>query len=412
MIYKSLEKQKSKTVFLIFELTLGFLIMFLILGSIEHYSQAIDKSLEVIKPNIFEVYWNPKGSFSKDEKLTMSFCNEKDNNQDWHVTAPKDTLNILKSDRRIKSIGKTFATVINPKSSNKNYIQANVLNLLIICNDYNASKFYNYKIIKGKNFVDYYKNNKDEVIPILIGPPLEKKNPIGSIVEIPYCTNPKTKKPLKFRVIGVLDPSMPTVEDSIVNEGVDNNGYVVIMPKLVMYNKEKEGRFDSIFFELRNLKDAKFVKKELSNRLGYCDVDIQNESKHLVNEKKGNIEQKVGIVVYSIIMLILSSFGIISISLSSLMKRKKEIGVRFAMGAKKSHIIILLCGEFIGLFIISGLISLVLSYIFSKMNGSMLIDLKVIGFVFCAIFIFMIISILPLLCKLFKLTPIQFIKEE
>lgn len=359
MILKSLNKQKKRSLSIIIQVSLEFLIMFLVFGSMEYLIQSSERAQEVIKPNVLDVNWTGKGELSKNEQLVdNSFTFQSSTTaQNYYPQNLIDTYNLLKKDRRIKSLGKTYHTVLYEDSlqnSNKNSIKANTKNLLIVCNDNVVSNYYNYKIIKGENFSSYYiKSNRDRnVIPILIGPPLENKNPIGSIIEIPGCIDTNTSKAYKFEVIGILNPLYSVEQDFSGGTSLDCDGFVVVIPRLVMYNSSLKLNYSHIMCELKNNDDLGKIENEYKNKLSYCDIYFYDISSHLKSIKSNFKGVHIGELSYCVIMLTLSAFGIISISLSTLIKRKKDMGIRFAIGAKRSHIITLLVGEYIILYYI------------------------------------------------------------
>ena len=110
-------------------------------------------------------------------------------------------------------------------------------------------------------------------------------------------------------------------------------------------------------------------------------------------------------------MLLLSSFGILSVSFSTLIKRQKEIGVRFALGARKSNLSIMFGLELVLLYLISGVAAYLCAFGVEHLVPQILIDLKVVGIAYFVAGVFMLISVIPLVIKTFKLEPIELIRE-
>lgn len=424
MILKSINNQKKRNILLIIQLSIGFFMMFLILGVSEYYSQTSIKSQRIIEQGLYNVWFNPKGIAENYQKLTSTF--KAVSEIDYasikpEVQLPK-AMQLIKKDNRIEAAGKQYSTVLYKdelNNSNINSIKANTDNLVVICNDEVSDKFFNYQIIKGQNFNDYHSDadKKNNIIPILVGAPLVKQNPIDSIVEIPECINTATEKAFKFRVIGVLNPVYPSLIDFNSSGSLENGGYVVIIPKLVIYSKEIKSDYQDIVIKLKNKKDVNKIEKEYTKEIGGCNIQIHDISSSIESIKSNGANAAVTSLGYCIVVLLLSCFGIISVSLSSLAKRKKEIGIRFAIGAKKKHIVSLLEGEYIILFLAAGVVSFLIALIVSNFikNGNdkmIYVNLHIVGITSITIFIFMIISILPLIREVYKLNPIELIKEK
>lgn len=423
MIFKNIKKGFIKNLFITIQLFISFLVMLLVLGSMEYLIESSNKALNIIKANIIRVYNGEKNELNNDNTLTLNSFNLKPQETANNIF-PKcleDTLNLIKKDSRVKSIGKAYSTVLyedSLKNSSENSIRANTRNLLIICNDEVANTYYNYKTIKGENFSSYYSKNKkeDTLIPILVGPVLERDNPLGSVVEIPKCFNDETKLPYKFKIIGVLDPFMPTVDDERGDTKLDNGGFVVIIPRLVM-NTGTDLNYTKILFQLKDEKALASMDKEYRHILSYSDTQFTNISDKFEAQKSDDSKGSIGKIVYCILLLTLCSFGVISISLATVIKRRKEIGIRFAIGAGKKDMVAVLAGEFVALFAAAEIAAILVAFIIASFLKSdrispLVIDLRSIGISSLTMLVFMIISVLPLIIKMFRLSPIEFIRNN
>lgn len=427
MIFKSINNQKKKNILIIIQLTIAFFILFLVFALIEENMQTFKRSQAVINSNLYNVMCYTKGLTDNYDPMIDSFHLTSEVRYNLFNTTKSfsETLKLLKSDSRIKSIGKSYSDWLASdefNSTNQNYLHfsSTKYRLLVACNDDTADVYHNYKIIKGKNFSDYSSNDKEKnIIPILIGPDLEKSNPIGSVVEIPECTNTDTSKPYKFKVIGILSPFYPTLAQITLtgSNSIENGGYVVVIPKLTIYNDVLKLNYNNIFVELKNRNDADKIGNEYSKKLGMCDVSLGDISSDFKSSKDTSLCGQIGMLVYGIAALILSCFGIISISLSTFVKRTKEIGIRIAVGAKKVHIIVLLAGEYTVLLLSSGVVSLLAIYLASNLikigeNKLLLIDLHTIAAATLSVIIFSIIGLAPLIYQIFKLNAIELIKAK
>ena len=115
---------------------------------------------------------------------------------------------------------------------------------------------------------------------------------------------------------------------------------------------------------------------------------------------------------YGVIILILSSFGIISTILFSILKRKREFGVRIAVGASKKDIAKMITGEIAALFIISQVLSILIALLISNGSKTLILNLESIGLCLLIILVLDIISIIPALIRVFKMKPVELIHER
>lgn len=408
MTWRSFCKQKKRNVLLIIELFLCFFIMLLVLGRLEYSFSYVDEALKVVDPDIFRVDDFPVELLNDDSLTKYSFMGQ----DKWSLEPTQELSKLLEKDNRIDKIGKTSADVLRPNADNQGELKASVINLLAIFDDRNAVDFFDYKVIKGENLKTYYKNNenKDELIPLLIGPPLEKKNPIGSIVELPRIVDYKTRKPIKYKIIGVLDPTKPTEVDSGEELGLPNNGYIVISSKLPSYSDVQSEQFQTFLVKLKNKADVESIQKEYTEKIETHRITLINMGDRYAKYLKYAKKDYTG-VLYVVIMFLLSSFGILSVSFSTLIKRQKEIGVRFALGARKSNLSIMFGSELVLLYLISGVAAYLCAFGVEHFVPQILIDLKVVGIAYFVAGVFMLISVIPLVIKTFKLEPIELIRE-
>lgn len=110
----------------------------------------------------------------------------------------------------------------------------------------------------------------------------------------------------------------------------------------------------------------------------------------MVNNITGPI--KYGALAVSVIALLAAGVGIMNIMLVSVTERTKEIGIRKAVGAKKSHILIQFLIEAVILCILGGLLGIILGVSIGNLAGSFLeaqravpVDWVIIGISLCIV---------------------------
>jgi len=198
----------------------------------------------------------------------------------------------------------------------------------------------------------------------------------------------------KLRVIGVLKK-----KPDFFGQTLDNYIVLPITTFQVMYGKRK--RSVDIAIMSNSTEDYENV---IESTIGYMrmirklapieenDFEIfSNESLITqVNDITGPI--KIGALAISLIALLAAGVGIMNIMLVSVTERTKEIGIRKAVGARKSSILVQFLFEAIILCIVGGLLGIFIGIIVGNFAGSFLnaqsaipVDWVIIGITMCII---------------------------
>jgi len=118
------------------------------------------------------------------------------------------------------------------------------------------------------------------------------------------------------------------------------------------------------------------------------------------------------------ISLLVSGIGIMNIMLVSVRERTREIGIRKAIGARRSDILIQFLVEAVVLSLIGGIIGILLTYVVTSIDGNMIdgIDprLSLNTILISTIFSFavgVVFGLYPAL-KASKLTPVEALRYE
>ena len=244
----------------------------------------------------------------------------------------------------------------------------------------------NWKVAYGRDLRDADIKNSTNVT--ILGQDVVDKlfpnmNPIGQTVRV-------DGRP--FRVIGVFEP-----QPSMFGDSRDNYVVIPITTWQAMYGK---------YNETVNIMVTSFNTEEyeevIEAAIGYFrtirkvkpgeenDFSIfSNESLIvMVNDITGPI--KIGALVVSLIALLAAGVGIMNIMLVSVTERTREIGIRKAIGGKRSNILTQFLIEAIILCVFGGLIGIFVGVGIGNLAGSFLnaqsaipIDWVIIGITMC-----------------------------
>jgi putative ABC transport system permease protein len=276
-----------------------------------------------------------------------------------------------------------------------------------------AMKTNNWNVEHGRDFREgdiLYSNNVCILGQEIVNMLFEHIDPIGQIIRV-------DGKPLQ--VIGVLEK-----QPQLFGQSRDN--YVVL--PLSTFQSMYGRRSSSV-----NITVMAYSKEEynatIEAAIGYMrtirkvtpgeenDFSIfSNESLiGMVDEVTSGV--KIGAIVVSIIALLAAGVGIMNIMLVSVTERTKEIGIRKAIGAKKSSILIQFLIEAVTLCIIGGLIGIIIGVGIGNFAGSFLnaqsavpVDWVLIGLSLC-VFVGIIFGTYPAY-KAANLDPIEALRYE
>lgn len=284
--------------------------------------------------------------------------------------------------------------------------------------DENLIKNIDFPLYKGRNLnsKDFNIDYNSEVIPILVSKKLENKYPIDCVFNDTKTSFTNENNYLSggatFRVVGILDDkSNFWINDDIL---VDKLNYfdVIIYPtnfKVLGYNPP------NYFINIKS-NENKYINFKNSIELKYNSIKLVDSSlqKAFVNKLNDKIIELIFIGIFTIVLLILSLFGFISIIQSSILLRSKEIGIHYSLGASLKNI----CGFILAEILLISLFSIFTCYIFTtKLKDYFMINYEVLldnntfvistVVILCYIFIVILVAAMTILKK----DPIKLLRD-
>ncbi len=249
-----------------------------------------------------------------------------------------------------------------------------------------AFKTNNYSLHEGREIRDLDVNYSNDVC--VIGQDIVTKifpniDPVGQIIRVDG---------LPLTVIGVLDK-----QPSLFGSSQDS---FILMP--ITTFQSKYGKYGkSINITVMSYSNADY-NNVMDAAIGYMrtirkvepgkenDFDIYSNDSIIGQINNITAGVKIGAMAVSIIALIAAGVGIMNIMLVSVTERTREIGIRKAIGARRSTILAQFLVEAITLCLIGGLIGIALGVGVGNLAGSQLnaqlavpVDWVLIGFSLC-----------------------------
>lgn len=235
-------------------------------------------------------------------------------------------------------------------------------------------------------------------------------NPIGKTIRVDG--NP-------LQVVGVLEP-----KQALFGMSRDNIVLTPLTTFMTFYGKYS--RSINITVTTHSKED---YENTLEAAIGYMrqvrkiapgkenDFDIYSNETLIGRINEMNEPIKIGAMVVSFIALLAAGVGIMNIMLVSVTERTKEIGIRKAIGAKKSSILLQFLFEAIMLCFLGGLIGIVIGVSIGNFAGSLInaqtaipVDWVLIG-IFLCVFVGIVFGTYPAY-KAANLDPIEALRYE
>lgn len=415
LIFQSLIKQRYRPILIIIQLFIGFVCLSFGLGLVEEANYLISEAKRntpenlvqvniksVLEQNSFELNDAPK----MDESIGEFYELLQKNNGIQLIGT------LLRQGTHFEEVNK-YPDLIDKK---KPIMDRGNIDITYI--DSGFLSIYPINVENGRtlNLKDF-NGNTTQNVPILVGSLLGKHFPIGSVFSI-TLEDTKTHKQVQkqLTVVGVLPESYnfwQANNQQLTKQGL-NEKLMIIAP----LQPEQQGsnellfRLGSTHITLKDKVNYQFFKRNLEQQASTAglEADIYNLSDK-INLYKGMHKMQIMLALtFAILLLLLSTLGLLGIVLTSIIRRQKEFGIRFALGGTWKSIGGMVAGEIfiqVGIAVIFGIIFSKILSNFIEIQIGLLTSVVTIGIMI----LILVPTIITPLLRFRKWEPIEIIRK-
>lgn len=190
--------------------------------------------------------------------------------------------------------------------------------------------------------------------------PTEKTNPIGKQI---YINN------IPFTVVGIMIPKLQ------MNSYASQDEYHIVIPATTYQAIYSDPYLDNLVYQPHDVNDMKKIEKKLYEVMGAKNKfdptdepaiqvwDIAESSKEIDNVMLGI---KIFLGIIGGLTLIIAGVGVANIMYVSIKERTREIGIKMAVGARKSYILWQFLLEALLITFFGGGMGITISYILTE----------------------------------------------
>lgn len=172
----------------------------------------------------------------------------------------------------------------------------------------------------------------------------------------------------EFIVVGIL-------ENQGQSMGMDTSG-LVLLPFTTAINMGADSKIDSIYAKAENEDDVESTKGRLvsyfTSSIGFAPGTFSVMSQDEMLNTGGEINETMTMLLGGIasISLIVAGIGVMNVMLVSVAERIREIGIKKALGARRSDILLQFLTEALVLSIAGGIIGIIVGIAFGYLSNS------------------------------------------
>lgn len=278
--------------------------------------------------------------------------------------------------------------------------------------------------------ITHFSRKNSKVFPIWVGSALASQYPLGTrLIAMTYYTPPvgstaeATVDEMPCQVVGIISSDAEFFANNGANLGafsLQSCTNLILGPvSMFMWNK-KSSEANLILSD--NMQVYPLPGKEAELKANIYAILHQRKMHGMVHSVEDQLnalakQQKPSIVstfLVAVSLLSLSVLGHISVLLSSLIKRRKEFGIRLLIGARKASLLQLVMAEILGLYVLALILSLGIMLNLSDWLDKWLVVINlptILLAVGITLFLSLLASIIPLR-RLSRQTTVRLIQGE
>lgn len=352
---QSLKSNRLRTALTILGVVVGIFSIIVIMTILTMLQNSIDEGLSSLGKNTFQI--------QKNDNVFGGGPRMRDRNRKDLTIEDSERLRLMLTQAKYVGVEQwEFGVVV--KYGNK---ETNP-NISVVGVNTDAMKTNDWNVQEGRDFREddiNYSSNVCLIFQPIVDKLFPNSNPIGKEIRV-------DGKP--FRVIGVVEP-----QTALFGQSRDN--YVIIPITTWQSIYGKYGRSVNITVMSQSKDDYNEV---IEAATGYMrtirKVDPGEPNDFFIFSNESMIEQtnqitgpiKLIALAISLIALVAAGVGIMNIMLVSVTERTREIGIRKALGARKTWILVQFLFEAIILCLIGGMIGIIIGVTIGNFAGSLL----------------------------------------
>lgn len=378
LILMSLRKNKFRNSLIFMQFFITFIALIFSLGLLMDIYIKIDNARKVL-PSKTLVLDNKAIFKLEDHSNTIKGNNNKPISDQFIVEAYKDN----------NTSAIAYYSSLDITNSDCSFILININRTL--------NKVFDFKAAKGRKLTNEDLNEGNGLIPVMVGENVAKVHKLNSTFKCPIGL-----KGCEFQVVGILD--------SNIKFWVTNQVFVENMKdSVVTMEKTFEDMYSSptVFIPNGKAKDLTYCNSLISKCLKVDDSNnyFMSLDERLVNALKEKKENLFYLLSFSLILLVLSFSGVLSLVLLSISKRRREFGIRLSIGSYPRDIARFIVGEvaliIFTAFIFAFIVGYFISAIIPKDQG-----IVINGYVFALSLLINLLSI-----ALLSIIPVRMISK-
>lgn len=407
LVIQSFHNQRFRLSLIIIQLFIGFVCIGTALGIMEGSQRFINETKQLISTDTIQIWMksvprNDTGDATEEDYASyLHVIKQIENNEHVEAIGSFTVENLPFDDKRY------YVSFVEPSF-------ANMLKL---------------NLKKGRMLSPEDEQvDENDPIPAVISHKLSKDYPLGSVFNF-SIPDDRTQQFVEkeLQTVGVLSKDSFFWEGGgshIIRTHTQGDYFIMLPMQPEVKNPSLPERLS--VNTLIQLSDPSMIKEfttDVRQLMKENDIDWQMHTiQDLIDEViEDNRTVTLYTAIFALLLLGLSSLGLLGVTLGSVLQRQKEFGIRYAIGSSPLHICLLIVGEIVALVLFAALLSILALFLinvfitednllFGSLVESIYIGPITIGSTFALIlFLTLAVSIFPAY-RAYKMEPIDMIR--